>query len=50
MPRPYPVRIIIKTLERKGFVFVSQTGSHAKYRREGTPTRTVIVPIHTKDI
>ncbi|OGH77664.1 MAG: hypothetical protein A3C10_00600 [Candidatus Magasanikbacteria bacterium RIFCSPHIGHO2_02_FULL_48_18] len=50
MPKPYPVRLVIQVLERKGFFFVSQSGSHAKYRKKGNPTLTVIVPIHGKDI
>lgn len=50
MPRPFPVKLVIKVLESKDFFFVSQTGSHAKYRKEGKPTLNVIVPIHEKDI
>jgi len=48
MPRSYTVRHIIKILEQKGFIFVSQNGSHAKYRKIGNPTLTVILPIHGK--
>lgn len=50
MPKPYPLRLVIKSLESKGFFFVFQTGSHAKYRKKGHPTLTVIVPIHGKEI
>lgn len=50
MPKPYSVRLVIKVLTDKGFFFVSQSGSHAKYRKEGSPTLTVIVPIHEKEI
>ncbi len=50
MPKPIPFRLVLKTLESKGFFFVSQTGSHAKYRKVGNPTLNVIVPIHEKDI
>jgi predicted RNA binding protein YcfA (HicA-like mRNA interferase family) len=50
MPKPIPFRIIIKALKRKGFFFVSQTGSHAKYRKSGNPVLTVIIPIHEKEI
>lgn len=50
MPKPFPVKLVIKVLESKGFFFVSQTGSHAKYRKKGKPTLNVIVPIHEKDI
>ena len=38
---------IIKTLERKGFVFKSQKGSHVKYRKEN---HTVIIPHPRKEI
>jgi predicted RNA binding protein YcfA (HicA-like mRNA interferase family) len=50
MPKLYPLRLVIKVLESKGFFFVSQTGSHAKYRKESNPTLTTIVPIHGKEI
>ncbi len=50
MPKPYSFRLVIRVLESKGFFFISQTGSHAKYRKEGNPTLTVIVPIHGKEI
>ncbi|MBI2444735.1 MAG: type II toxin-antitoxin system HicA family toxin [Candidatus Magasanikbacteria bacterium] len=50
MPKPYLLRLVIKVLESKGFFFVSQTGSHAKYRKEGNTTLMVIVPIHGKEI
>ncbi len=50
MPRPYPLWLVLKVLEQKGFFFVSQTGSHAKYRKKGSPALTVIVPIHGKEI
>ncbi|MBI2415790.1 MAG: type II toxin-antitoxin system HicA family toxin [Candidatus Kerfeldbacteria bacterium] len=50
MPKPYPLRLVIKVLENKGFFFVSQTGSHAKYRKAGIQTLTAIVPIHGKEI
>jgi len=50
MPKPYSVRLILRALESKGFFFVSQSGSHYKYRKTGNPTLTVIVPIHEKEI
>lgn len=50
MPKPYSLRLVLKVLENKGFFFISQTGSHAKYRKEGKPTLIVIVPIHGKEI
>lgn len=50
MPSPIPFRLIVKVLESKGFFFISQTGSHAKYRKSGNPTLNVIVPIHEKEV
>ena len=50
MPKLYSSDEITKTLEREGFVFVSQRGSHAKYRKTGSPTLTVIVPAGRKQI
>ncbi len=50
MPKLYSSEQITKTLEAEGFVFVSQRGSHAKYRRTGSPTLTVIVPTARKQI
>ena len=44
MPKLYSSKLIIKVLERKGFVFISQKGSHMKFRKEGKPTLTTIVP------
>ncbi|MBS1860086.1 MAG: type II toxin-antitoxin system HicA family toxin [Actinobacteria bacterium] len=37
-------------LESNGFHFVSQRGSHVKYRKVGSPTRTVIVPAGRRQI
>lgn len=50
MPKPFTVRLIFKVLNSKGFFFVSQTGSHAKYRKHGNPMLNVIVPIHEKEV
>ena len=50
MPKLYSSEQIVKTLEREGFVFVSQRGSHVKYRKTGGPTLTVIVPAGRKQI
>jgi predicted RNA binding protein YcfA (HicA-like mRNA interferase family) len=41
---------VVKVLRRHGFVLVSQKGSHAKYRRTGSPSRTVIVPMGRKNL
>jgi len=50
MPKPIPFKLILRVLEKKGFFFISQNGSHVKYRKIGNPTLTVIVPIHGKDV
>jgi len=50
MPKPYPLKLILSVLQSKGFYFISQSGSHAKYRKNGNPTLTVIIPIHGKEI
>jgi len=46
MPSKYPVLSsdeVVKRLERHGFSFASQKGSHRKYRCDN---RVVIVPMH----
>ncbi|MBU1160290.1 type II toxin-antitoxin system HicA family toxin [Patescibacteria group bacterium] len=50
MPRPIKFKLVIKILENQGFFFISQTGSHAKFRKLGDPTLNVLVPIHEKEI
>lgn len=50
MPKLYSSSEIIKTLQKKGFVFISQKGSHAKFRKTSSPTLTVIVPAGRKEI
>ncbi len=47
MPNAVPTRRIIRVLQEKGFFFVSQKGSHAKFRNGSI---TVIVPMHGKEI
>ena len=44
MPKLHSSKWIAKVLERKGFIFISQKGSHMKFRKEGNPTLTTIVP------
>lgn len=44
MPKLYSSKTIIKVLEHKGFIFISQKGSHMKFKKEGRPTLTAIVP------
>jgi len=50
MPRLFSSSHIFKILELHGFSFVSQRGSHAKFRKTGKPTLTAIVPAGKKQI
>jgi len=50
MPKLYSSSHIIKVIQKKGFFYVSQKGSHAKFRKSGKPTLTVIVPVSRKEI
>ncbi len=50
MPKRPSSDDVIKVLRRHGFLPVSQRGSHAKYRKVGSPTRTVIVPMGRKNL
>jgi len=47
MPKPIAARQVVRVLQRKGFFFVSQKGSHAKFRKNGL---VVIVPLHGKEV
>ncbi|MEK7099236.1 MAG: type II toxin-antitoxin system HicA family toxin [Patescibacteria group bacterium] len=47
MPKLYSSRHVITVLVAKGFVFISQRGSHAQYR---AGTHTVIVPMNKTEI
>lgn len=50
MPKLYSSSKIIKVLQKKGFVCISQKGSHIKFRKTGSPTLTTIVPADKKEI
>jgi len=50
MPKLYSSDHIIKILCKHGFVFVSQRGSHVKYRKTANPTLTAIIPANRKEI
>ena len=50
MPKLYSSDHIIKVLQSKGFVYISQRGSHVKFKKFGKPSRTVIVPANRKEI
>jgi predicted RNA binding protein YcfA (HicA-like mRNA interferase family) len=47
MPKLLSSKEIITVLEAQGFVFISQRGSHAKYRKGSA---TAIVPTPRKEI
>lgn len=50
MPKLISSERIAKVLRAKGFIFISQKGSHAKFRKSGKKTFTVIVPMGRKEI
>lgn len=51
MPRPVKLKSVIKTLFSNGFVFVSQNGSHGKFKKkQNSKTRIVVVKMTKKDI
>lgn len=50
MPKLYSSDEIIKVLQKKGFVYIAQKGSHVKFRKTGSPVLTVIVPASRKEI
>ena len=50
MPKLYSSRQIENVLYRMGFYFVSQKGSHAKFRKGGNESLTVILPMARKEI
>jgi len=50
MPKLFSSNQIIKVLAKKGFLHISQRGSHVKYRKIGNPTLTVIIPAKRKEI
>ncbi|MFZ2226593.1 MAG: type II toxin-antitoxin system HicA family toxin [Candidatus Moraniibacteriota bacterium] len=50
MPKLYSSSEIIKVLQKRGFVYISQKGSHAKFRKTASPTLTAIVPAGKREI
>lgn len=50
MSKLYSSMEIIKVLQEEGFIYISQKGSHAKFRKIGNPTLTAIVPADKKEI
>ena len=50
MPKLYSSDYIVRVLQRKGFVYVSQKGSHVKFKNISFPTLIVIVPANRKEV
>ena len=50
MPKLFSSSHIVKVLQRKGFIYISQKGSHVKFRKFGNPTLTVIIPANRKEM
>jgi len=50
MPKLYSSSDIVKVLQKKGFIYISQKGSHAKFRKTGFPILTVIIPAGKREI
>jgi predicted RNA binding protein YcfA (HicA-like mRNA interferase family) len=50
MPKLYSSEYIVKILLRLGFEFISQKGSHAKFRKSINPVITVIILMGKKEI
>jgi predicted RNA binding protein YcfA (HicA-like mRNA interferase family) len=50
MPKLYSSTKIIKVLQKRGFVYISQKGSHVKFRKTGNPNLTVIIPAGKREI
>jgi predicted RNA binding protein YcfA (HicA-like mRNA interferase family) len=50
MPKPVRLSLVLRVLHAKGFFFLRQKGSHARFRKTGNPTRNVTVKITEKEI
>lgn len=50
MPKLYSSNQVVKVLQKKGFIYISQKGSHVKFRKFGKKVLTVIVPANRKEI
>ena len=50
MPNYYSSKHIIKILQQQGFLFISQKGSHIKYKKKGNPSLIAIIPANKKEI
>jgi predicted RNA binding protein YcfA (HicA-like mRNA interferase family) len=50
MPKPVLLSLILRVLRQKGFFFVRQKGSHARFRKTGSPTKNVTIKMTKKEI
>jgi predicted RNA binding protein YcfA (HicA-like mRNA interferase family) len=51
MPKIFSSKEVVSVLLREGFIFISQKGSHAKFRRTARgEVTTVIVPMGKSEI
>ena len=50
MSKLYSSKRIVKVLQSKGFVYISQKGSHVKFRKPSKAVLTVIIPANRKEI
>lgn len=50
MPKLYSSKHIIKVLQEHGFIYISQRGSHVKFRKIAKDVLTVIVPASKKEV
>lgn len=50
MPKPISLSLILKVLRQRGFFFVRQKGSHARFRKKGNPTKNVTIKTTEKEI
>ena len=50
MSKLHSSKRIVKVLQSKGFVYISQKGNHVKFRKSGKAVLTVIIPANRKEI
>jgi len=50
VPKPVLLSLILKVPKDRGFFFVRQKGSHARFRKIGNPTRHVTIKMSYKEI
>lgn len=50
MPKPVLLSLILRVLKDKGFFFIRQKGTHARFSKIGNPTRNVTVKMNYKEI